>query len=1125
MSQSTNAQLAIDPNKNIAVFASAGTGKTRLLVQRIIKLLLNDVDPSHILAITFTRKAAAEMRERMMKILEDWAGSDDQQLQLSLQELSHPHNPSNISKARKLYEKLLFSEYEIRITTFHAFCQDILKRFALHAGIPAGFHLTETTAELKQEARKRLYKIAHTGNDKILTDSLHELLRQCSTVHNLNNILETFIDSRSDWWSFTENQDDPVNYAIKSLQKFLRLEESDEPQNHLHMIERLHEYQSYLQLHETSTFQKYIIYITNFTKASKKNQHSLGIILPIFLKVDGEPRRIKYSKTLEKSLGPKKLDRFIELHNELIAIVIEKLDVTKKENLLTFNQAWFYVGNLLINEYQQLKFARNTLDFDDLEWYSYLLLNKQDNADWIQYKLDQRIDHILIDEFQDTNPTQWNLIFPLLEELAAKLQQSTKSLFFVGDTKQSIYGFRRANPQLQFTASTWAKRHLNAELLETDLSFRSSPAIIDFVNRVFVNRGAALIKEFRAHQAVQNDLWGYVQVNSLITPANNIEDQLEFRNPLLQARKNAEINCHYQEGQYVAKQINKLINNCTSIYENGHKRLLHYDDIIILTRSRIHSPQIELALREQGIPYTSISDNNFLKQLEVLDILALLTYLIQPHNDLALAQVLRSPCFGISDEDLMAIVSIDANSWHEKLEVHAKNSSNSILSTAFEKLQNWRHMANRIPVHDLLDKIYFETNLLKRYSSSCTTAKKNHVLANLTYILQLTLDIDAGRYSSVQSFLDSLQKLKASEICTNNADIDQYDDKAVRIMTVHSAKGLEAPVVFVIDTGSSPSKQRPYQKIVNWPSSAKRPEQFFIIGKKDTIDKKTQLRLKQQLSKDWNEELNLLYVALTRAKQYLFISGVQTKKDQDNCWFSIIEQALDDNGYNSKESIWTFTHGNLPVIKGITEKKSLPENKSAFDFAKPFAITEVQLSEKNQTEIITEPIEHGILVHKLFELLTQQDIKDSSKLHREAEFALTKEISLEKFSTALEEVNNCIHSPELKEIFVLNPEKEILSEVPVCYRENGQVLYGIIDRLIISDKTTWIIDFKTTAEVTKSSIQQQAQHYRQQISNYFSAVKTMYPKKDIRASILFTSISALYTFDTNELTNQITVRN
>lgn len=1123
-SQSTGAQLATDPNTNIAVFASAGTGKTQLLVHRILKLLLNNVDPSHILAITFTRKAAAEMRERLMKVLADWAGYDDQQLQQALQNLAHPHDSDSITKARNLYEQLLFAKYDIRITTFHAFCQDILKRFALHAGVPAGFRLAETTEELKQEARERLYKIAHQGTDPELESALFELLKHCNTVNNVNAILDTFIDSRSDWWGFTENQPDPVNYASDHLRKFLfsDQEEIDSPNTAIKLITVLQQYRSYLALHATPKNQQNSDLLTTSLENESPLNELIQNIVAVFLTKKNAAKQLKPSKALEKSLGQQQMLDFIQLHKDLCHRIIQHLDSVKKQHFLSFNQAWFYAGHQLLNEYQNLKFSRHTLDFDDLEWYTYLLLNKHSSATWIQYKLDQRIEHILIDEFQDTNSTQWNLLFPLLEELAANLQQTNKSLFFVGDTKQSIYGFRRANPQLQFTASAWAKQNLDAKQLEMDRSFRSSPIIIEFVNQVFdINKEEVLLDDFKLHEAAQTNLWGYIQINPLIIPEDKIEDHKEFRNPLLQARSNSEFNSHHQEGQAVAKNIRKLIADSTPILDQKLNRAVRYSDIIILARSRTHLPQLELALREQHIPYRSINDNEFLDQLEVQDILALLTYLIQPHNNLALAQVLRSPCFSVSDGDLMMIASYEAESWHKKLKaLIADLPASSHLAQAYEHLQQWRDLANRIPVHDLLDKIYFEINILARYKSSCTSSKQSQVLANLTHLLQLALDIDAGRYSSIQSFLDAVQKSSTGAAISNNAQLNQYDEDTVQIMTIHSAKGLEAPIIFLIDIGSIPPKQRAYQAIINWPPKAKRPEQFFITGRKASLDRNTQLLLNQQIKTAWKEELNLLYVALTRAKQYLFISGVQAKRTQKNNWFSVIEHTLESTPQDPNSNAWVYRYGTPPSIKTEPNEETFENINNAIDLSEPFPDTCKQNSNNNDSSTIDAKLaSYGTLVHKLLELLEHDKTLDVTELHVEAELSLSREIALEEFSSAIQEVKQCLGKAGLEEIFLPNPDKEILSEVPVSFIENAEVLHRIIDRLIIKKDEVWIIDFKTSSGVTIDTLSDQALQYKKQISSYFSAVKKLYPNKEIRASILFTSIAALYDFETNELLN------
>lgn len=1126
--QSANIELATDPSENIAVFASAGTGKTWLLVHRILKLLLNEVDPSHILAITFTRKAAAEMRERLMMVLVDWAGFDDQQLQLALQQLAHPHDPDSITKARKLYEKILYSEYDIRITTFHAFCQDILKRFALHAGVPAGFHLLETTEELKQEAREQLYKVAHRGTDPNLTNALYELLKHSATVNNVNTILETFIDSRSDWWSFTENQNDPITYAEDRLREYLS---SNQDENtpigpnaidaDTKLLPALQQYQTYLASHATAKNQQFSNLLTTSLKNIGPAKDLIPSIVPVFITQKNQPRQLKASKALKKSLGSQKMLDFIQLHRALCNLILQELDILKIENLLAFNQAWFYSGHHILKIYQRLKFSRHAVDFDDLEWYTYLLLTKHSSATWIQYKLDQRIEHILIDEFQDTNPTQWNLLFPLLEELAANLPHSNKSLFFVGDTKQSIYGFRRANPQLQFTASEWATQNLNAKLIETDRSYRSSPVIIDFVNRVFcANAEEPLLCGYRLHEAVQTKLWGQVHIDPLITPEEKVEEQIEFRNPLLQARTNTELNCHYREGQAVAKHIKKLIADFTPILEREQARMLRYSDIIILARSRTHLSQLELALREKNIPYSSINDSEFLDQLEVQDVLALLTYLSQPHNDLALTQTLRSPCFGVSDEDLMTLADYKQDSWHEKLKSHIADSPNSLLSLAYEQLQKWQDLANRIPVHDLLDKIYFEINIFTRYASCCMPAKKHQVLTNLTHLLQLTLDLDAGRYSSIQSFLNLIQKPGMSAAIASDTTMNRQEENAVQIITIHSAKGLEAPVIFLVDTGSLPPKPRAYETVINWPSKAQRPEQFFITGRKQNLDQKTQALLNQQSAANWKEELNLLYVALTRAKQYLFISGVEAKRNQGNNWFSIIHQAIAGTPKDSSLEAWQFKYGTLPLIKTQPSEENFECIETTHDLSKPF--TKLEKQKSNTIELATANTaltSYGALVHKLFELLAKNEIYDSDALHRKTELALNKEISAKEFSMAIKEVNQCLNASELGEVFTHELGKEILIEVPVFFIENGEVLHCIVDRLVVTKSSAWIIDFETTSEVNTDTMTQQAVQYRKQISSYSSAVKKLYPRKKIRASILFTSIPAIHHYLENEISN------
>lgn len=1122
LDQAAKTKLATDPHANIAVFASAGSGKTYLLVHRILKLLLEGVEPSNILAITFTRKAAAEMQERLMNVLADWASANDSALKSALKRLSHSNNDASITKARKLYEELLFAEYEVRITTFHAFCQDILKRFAIHAGVPAGFRVAETNDELKSEARKKLYALAQQKNQEQLSSALFTLLKHCNTVHNVNEVLDTFIDSRSDWWSFTEHQTDPVEYADKCLQKLLNRQDGNNSKscNPDNLHEELKEYLGYLSAHNTKTYQSNSTLLANYLALKQHKNEDLENIISVFFTAKMEWRKITANKTLEKSLGTEKMHKLVSLHATLCEKLEEFLDYLKKAKLIECNRAWFYAGHTLLEQYQSLKFSQNTLDFDDLEWHTYLLLNQHESAAWIQYKLDQRIQHILIDEFQDTNPTQWNLLSPLLNELAADAHDNHRSLFFVGDAKQSIYGFRRANPELQFRAAEWAKEKLNAQQLQTDVSYRSSPAIIDFVNLIFSNENIELA-EFNQHEVIQTDLWGQVHVNQLTTTEDpkTLKDQPEddkdlqdFRNPLLEAKVNIEYDSHFCEGQQVASQIRNLIDTSTAVADDNGTRAIRYSDIMILARGRTHLALLEQALREQHIPYISTHDKDFLSRLEIHDILALLTYLSQTHNDLALAQVLRSPLYAMNDQDLMEIACQTESTWHEKLKSYADDSNNKLAKQAFLQLQSWRAIANSLPVHDLLDRIYFETNLLERYTNSYDLEAAPHVAENLINLLQLSLDLDAGRYSSIQSFLTSLKNAKQNDSLGGLQS--QQNEDAVQIMTIHSAKGLEAPAVFLYDTGPKKAQSHTYKSIINWPSDATKPEQFFLVGRKDSVDKVTQSIIDTLSTNNLKEELNLLYVALTRAKQYLFISGTESKQSAPQSWHSIITQALDDDFKDAVNPVWNSFFGASPSIETSTVENTVSAYELDFDPSQPFRATETDT--QAQTQVNESLANYGTLVHKIFELDKPED-SSAEKLNKEklklaVETSLGIKLKSQEFNDALAEVQRCLQSNDLQDAFKHSDEKEILKEVPISFIKNDKTFYRIIDHLIVDEKSAWIIDYKTSQEVTRDTMHEYAQQYQTQISTYVYAVKKLFPEKTVRASILFTSIPALYDF-------------
>lgn len=392
-------------------------------------------------------------------------------------------------------------------------------------------------------------------------------------------------------------------------------------------------------------------------------------------------------------MGPDGQQRFLELHQILSQQLIETNAQLAAIRTIKTSSAWYLAGAQLLKHFQKIKKEQRSLDFNDLEWQTYLLLNKSNNALWVQYKLDQRIEHLLVDEFQDTNPTQWRLLLPLLEEMAASEDERQRSVFIVGDEKQSIYRFRRAEPRLFIAAEKWLKNNLGATTCPLSHSWRSSPAIINFINKIFLqDQFKALLPGFIEHSTHKKELSGKVTLLPL-SQREEIEkekeiaekEELVLRNPLNEPRKESISQQYYNEGLIIAKQIKELIKNKIAVSVKDGNKAINYNDIIILLRSRTHVADYERALRQTGIPYIGANRGTLLESLEVNDMLDLLQWLILPFDNLSLAGILRSPLFSVSNQDLIAIKQASKGSWLKRLECFVeKTPQHTSLSRAYQ---------------------------------------------------------------------------------------------------------------------------------------------------------------------------------------------------------------------------------------------------------------------------------------------------------------------------------------------------------------------------------------------------------------------------------------------------------
>ncbi|KPJ93303.1 MAG: hypothetical protein AMJ53_07545 [Gammaproteobacteria bacterium SG8_11] len=1141
----SDSQIAINPQSSATVSASAGTGKTWLLVSRIIRLLLAGAKPDAILAITFTRKAAAEMQTRLASRLFQFAAADDRELVQLLQQIQAPTDADTLKLARDLYERLLHSHQKVRATTFHSFCQDILRRFPLDAGIAPGFELMDDTSQLSQEAWDIMVREATMQSDGALAGQLEALMNYCNGLFNTQDALFSFLEHRSDWWAYTEAQSSPVEYAKTKLKAAISVDPNIDPLDALangRLASNIKEFAQLLAKHPTKSN---LGYAANAQSAlelieTRNLEDAFSTVYPIFFTQDSKPRARSENKTQAKNMGDAGQQRFLDLHELLCATLSDINNQRFRLHLYELCCTWYELGEYLLALFQRLKAEQRLLDFSDLEWKTYMLLNHSDNAHWVQYKLDQRIDHLLIDEFQDTNPTQWQLIIPLLEELAAGNTERQRSVFLVGDHKQSIYRFRRAAPELFDTAQIWLHQSLAAVNQPLSTSWRSAPAIMQCVNWVFSDGPLSeSIHQFALHDTHHKSLWGMVEILPLAKssrdPAQAPAETESLRNPLFQPRPESEDIRHYEEGKLIAAKIKSLIEQPTWIESHGKLRRLAYKDIMILLRHRTHASDYEKALRESHIPYVGAERGTLLNTLEAQDMVALLETLITPYNNLALATVLRSPIFSCSNEQLILLAQIKQGTWLQRLQAIAQDSVQPELQRAHELLADWSASAGILPVHDLLDRIYNQGNFLNRFEAAYPEHLKQRVRANLTRFLELALEVDSGRYPSIGNFLSKLQTLR-DQMQNGPDEVSSWDTPSkVQIMTIHASKGMEAPMVILADSTNTQSASKAYQAIVDWPAGQRRPHYFLLAPPKREQDEFVQNLMDNNQRGELKEESNLLYVALTRAKQILCISGSEPSRGNNLGWYGQVREQMRRhvklNEPDDAQSV-VYQSGRQPaaptaycemeilstVTPPVTETKlkgPFPHWQGFKEIAPSYQMLGVpgiyglseETTQRPGNTLDEDKQTKGTVIHRILQLLSEQ-ISDTDIIRWiRAEYGL--DLRSQPWHQWLLEAQRVIDNPSWRFLYDPKQYAKAYNEIPVMYQHEGDTVYGFIDRLVITGNKIFLVDYKTHELHTANDMELLAQHYLPQLRHYQMGITKCWPALPVECYLLFTHNTSL----------------
>jgi ATP-dependent helicase/nuclease subunit A len=727
--------------------------------------------------------------------------------------------------------------------------------------------------------------------------------------------------------------------------------------------------------------------------------------------------------------------------------------------------------------------------------------------------------------------------------MAAGAAERHRSVFLVGDAKQSIYRFRRAEPRLFQAAHEWLQQHLDAHSYPLHISWRSAPAIMQGVNKLFGDNGPmqGILRDFTPHDTHLHELWGQVTVLPLISDSDSEEEELPvvtaLRNPLHQPRLVKGDDRYRREGEMIAVEIARLIAEKTPVGKAGSARPMHYGDVMILVRSRSHVGEYERALRQAGIPYIGAERGTLLESLEVRDMVALLELLITPYNNLSLATVLRSPLFACSDEALMQLASMtnmsnmdkSGGNWYQRLAALARHDSRHPLHRAWQLLDHWREQVGKLPIHDLLDRIYNEGNVLARYQAAYPPHLRARSESNLTRFLELALVIDSGRYPSLGRFLARLGEMRENSDEAPDEAPESGNSYRVRLLTIHASKGLEAPVVFLADSARGVAADRPFRALIDWPAQAARPKAFLLVGKKGQQDAFTRDALQGEQAEEQRENANLLYVALTRARQHLYLSACAPRRGNGMGWYGAMRAALDPLGETAMEDACFLETGTPPPLNKMAACGERPIAATTIPDAlsRPIRLAaqsrEIAPSYRRSDEHCTtitssdeDGRQRGITIHRMLELMTANG--------GEASQAVTEQVALElgmakddrELRQWASEVQQLFAEPSLQE--VLQPAiGEAINEVPIIYQQQDQTVHGVIDRLLLRGDEVWVIDYKTHRQATIGNLNELAAPYHEQLSYYAKGVTRLWPGKRVRTFLLFTQCRSL--FETNEITS------
>ncbi|PIF91355.1 ATP-dependent helicase/nuclease subunit A [Acidovorax sp. 62] len=860
--------IACDPARSVAVEACAGAGKTWMLVSRMLRALLDGCAPHEILAITFTKKAAGEMRQRLQEWLEQFSHKPLEELTAEL--IARGISPQGALEKREalqnLYRQLLTAGRPVQIRTFHSWFAALLGTAPLallqQQGLPAHFELLEDDAEAVREVWPPfLQTVADSASLRADYEAVVARHGRSQTHKALAAALAKRVEfDLADEAGVVDASVPPFQQAYPELAALA--EPSDALQTEA-ALQRWRSRASALGAEANKTPQKAADAIIDALACADLNQRLDQLRRAMFV-----AKEDRLSKNLEKFPAAQEAEP--ELQRLLTA--------RRQHEAWQHQQRMARLARCLIAQFVAVKQQHGWVDMNDVERTALVMLADPILSGWVQERLDARIRHLLVDEFQDTNPLQWQALHAWLSGYAGSGGGSAApSVFIVGDPKQSIYRFRRAEPQVFIAAQAFVRDGLGGDLLSCDHTRRNAQGVIGAVNAVMGEAQAQHeTSGFRDHTTESKHPGQLLRLPAVTDADDDSQgagrDALAWRDSLTEPRHEAEETQRMRECTQAAAWVAAQIASGTPPKE-----------VLVLARKRDRLASMQDALRALHLPCVQPEKADLFDAPEVQDMVALLDVLVSPTHDLSLARALKSPLFGLGDDALVALAVLRRQSEHAGSSWFDMLLKSELLPLDMQALGpvliQYQAWVGSLPPHDALHAIYEHGDVLARFAAAAPPTQRLSVQANLRALLAAALQHDGGRYLTPYALVRAMKKggVRAP---------GRADAQAIRLLTVHGAKGLEADCVLLLDTDTRPQKAETMGVLVDWPGEQTVPSAFVFLASESNPPPSAEAALAAEQQARSREELNMLYVAMTRAKHCLALSSVQPSNSAPGSWWN-----------------------------------------------------------------------------------------------------------------------------------------------------------------------------------------------------------------------------------------------